>query len=351
MFRNLQTDKFNRTSFEVNNVDLSIVNAIRRIILTDIPVIAFDGEEHPSLKIIKNDGPLHNEFILHRFGLIPIHFSEEETDNFVPEDYTFELKVTNEGAKTLNVTSHDIIVYKNGTAMSSKDTVRLFPPNAITKDFILITRVRKGESLHVTGQVVKSTARDHAGFSPVSLCNFRLVQDPVESTKAQGILDKERAFMKDKYGDPTSYIFDIETETGLGVKYLVQTAIDILATKVNKVLQDIGNDDSEDITKTLDNGMEFTFQDEDDTLGCYLQSCLHSHYIRNANITAMNKEVTYAGYYCPHPLDNVMKIKLCIGDGDTEASQEEYIEVMTEQCRRCIAELEHIKAEWIKLNS
>ena len=55
--------------------DKSIINSIRRTILSDIPTIGFryvDKNEINSLKIIKNTTALHNEFIMHRLSLIPL---------------------------------------------------------------------------------------------------------------------------------------------------------------------------------------------------------------------------------------------------------------------------------------
>ena len=86
MFKNVHqsSEPHQRFTFEIHNVDLAIINGIRRVMLTDIPVVGFQGEEIgetlPSLNVLANNGPLNNEIILHRFGLIPIHFSEEDTE-------------------------------------------------------------------------------------------------------------------------------------------------------------------------------------------------------------------------------------------------------------------------------
>ena len=73
-------------SFQINNIDLAIINGVRRVILTDIPVPGIIGEkldnDDPSVDIIINNGALHNEIIIHRIGLIPICLKEEEIDNY-----------------------------------------------------------------------------------------------------------------------------------------------------------------------------------------------------------------------------------------------------------------------------
>jgi len=53
MFHNYSyNDKSEKHSFDINEVDLSIVNGIRRTILTDIPVVGFIGEDEPTIEII-----------------------------------------------------------------------------------------------------------------------------------------------------------------------------------------------------------------------------------------------------------------------------------------------------------
>ena len=74
MFKNYTFDQAsNKHSFDIENLDLSIVNSVRRVILSEIPIVGFYGEDEPSVDIILNSGPLHDEFMKHRIGLIPIY--------------------------------------------------------------------------------------------------------------------------------------------------------------------------------------------------------------------------------------------------------------------------------------
>ena len=91
-----------------------------------------------------------------------------------------------------------------------KKLVELFPPNKVSNDHILITRLRPGEHLNFKAHVVKRIARDNASFNPVSLSNLVYIQDPTEAAKHDSILDKERCYYKNKYGDPIKFRFDIE---------------------------------------------------------------------------------------------------------------------------------------------
>jgi DNA-directed RNA polymerase subunit D len=56
-----------RLSFIIKGLSIEMINAIRRIILTECPVMALT-----EIIILKNDSPLYDEIIAHRLGLIPL---------------------------------------------------------------------------------------------------------------------------------------------------------------------------------------------------------------------------------------------------------------------------------------
>ena len=78
--------------FTMDDVDTSFVNSIRRIVLSECETIGFNTDEYlnSDLKMLENTSSLHNEFILHRFGLIPINISD--VTNFHNSKYKFVLK-------------------------------------------------------------------------------------------------------------------------------------------------------------------------------------------------------------------------------------------------------------------
>lgn len=350
MFKNYTFDKKDPAqchAFDVHGLDLSIVNGIRRTILTDIEVVGFSGEEEPSLEVVTNTGRLHNEIIMHRIGLIPIHLDDVVTEGFTDGDYTIELQKGNTSDEMINVTTHDIQVYKDGKRVP--DTVvmnELFPADKVSHEPILITRLRPNERLHVNGSAVKRTARFHAGFSPVSHCTFYYMRDEKEAAKATNILDKERAYLRNEYGDPIAYHFEIEPKGKLLPRYLVSKAFDIIIKKMVTLQNELYQEDSTyvEVKEGDTGGMNFTFNQEDDTLGNIIQSYIHVHNIRAKVHAPHGAEVTYVGYYCPHPLDPTVVVNIRMSEG----RKKEYVDFLAASARSIVALLQDTQNAWLQ---
>lgn len=348
MFNNYLYDPISQKhSFDIKDMDLSIANSIRRIILTEIPVVGFYGEDEPTIDIIENTGPLHNEFMKHRIGLIPICVSEKITDIYEDNDYKFSLNIHNTSTNTINVTTADFTGKYKNKDLTQKELNDLFPKNNITKQNVLITRLRSYEKLELEANAIKKTAKTNASFSPVSLSNFYFIENKKEADKADNILDKQRSFVKNEYGDPTLLKFEIESVNNLSYNYLFSKAIDILIDKLKLLISNIDNK-SIIIEPVPNNPYSFNFhvENEDDTLGNVIQSLMHNKYIRQ-NKKHKGIICNYVGYICPHPLKQLMILRLTL---DTQTESDVFYQFLNDNLYDIIRELETIKTEWVKFN-
>jgi DNA-directed RNA polymerase subunit L len=368
-----QNYKYNERSdchtFEINHIDLAVVNGIRRIILTDIPIPGIIGEklenDEPTVDVIVNNGALHNEIIIHRIGLIPICLKEDEIEGYEDNSIQIELNVKNTTNKTIDVRTSDIMATRGSVPISKEELGVIFPANKTSKDYILITRLRTGEHLHLKAKVVKRKGRDNASFNPVSLSNFSYIQDPKEADKKTNILEKERSYYKNKYGDAVRFKFDIESiNRNIGPKYLVSKSLDIMIHKLEGIRKELNGDEttasaasaSEKVKiqafQDIQGTFEFIIEDEDDTLGNVIQSYIHNHYIRENKKYKNGISCTYIGYICPHPLKSLMILRISLEDGSGGsggvADKRVFASFLEENCSAIANELSAMKNEWTK---
>lgn len=66
--------------FTLHKADLSIANALRRIMISEVPTMAIEF-----VKIKQNTSSMHDEYIAHRLGLIPLQSSNVDSFNYPHE--------------------------------------------------------------------------------------------------------------------------------------------------------------------------------------------------------------------------------------------------------------------------
>ena len=234
-FLNLVKKETNSITFDIRDVDISLVNSIRRIILTDIPSVGFyfklkDHFVENDINIEINDSPLHNEFFTHRLSLVPLHFTKDEIENWKNSDYSFMLKKTNKTGQIINVTTEDFVIINNKTNQQMPDsfTNRIFPKNKITNDHILLTKLKpnfddldKGSQINLKATAKKGIAKDCICWSIVSQCSYynsldessiskflkektknMSSEDSVEFKEEFDTLNKYKYYLRDKHGEP-----------------------------------------------------------------------------------------------------------------------------------------------------
>ena len=73
------TLQFHIAGSDEYGLDKSIVNSLRRTLLSEIPCVAFRVEEGTKKDIIMevNNTSLHNEYLMHRISMIPLYLDQE----------------------------------------------------------------------------------------------------------------------------------------------------------------------------------------------------------------------------------------------------------------------------------
>jgi len=175
--------------FDLVGVDASIANALRRIMLAEVPTVAIE-----TVYISSNTSIIHDEVLAHRIGLIPIKVdprkvewlppdSEEgtETDTIV---FKYEVAcppipsdLTEDQAQTWNhnVLSKEFVWAPVG---AQEETFADDPPRPVHDD-IVVAVLRPGQKIELEGHCVKGVGKDHTKFSPVATATYRLLPDIV----------------------------------------------------------------------------------------------------------------------------------------------------------------------------
>ena len=190
--------------FTLSGINVSLANAIRRIILSEIPLVVFrtTPNEQNKCNIIANTSRLNNEIIKQRLSCIPIHI--RDTSDFPLKNFMMEVNVENNTdtimfVTTENFTIRDLVSGK----MLSKDKVReIFPADDHTGYYIDFVRLRPrisdeipGERIHLTCEFDIGNAKEDGMFNAVSTCSYGNTLD----TAAQDAeLAKKRQFWKDE---------------------------------------------------------------------------------------------------------------------------------------------------------
>ena len=359
------TDKKNDylLKFDIS-CDVSLVNAVRRTIESDVETIGFNTEpyEDSDVDIIENTSSIHNEMLMHRIGLVPPNVVD--VDGFDPTRYKFILEKQNTGSKIINITSKDIKIIDNNTNTEVDNSV-FFKSDPITNDHILIIKLKpnpdgNGEKVNIVAKGSRGNGAQNARFSPTS-CNA--YQNKIDNNKYKEALENyiqseqekntsldikqatnhfsisegERYFITDKYDRPNMFEYTLESIGILPSHIILNKALSILFIKIkqfmvnfNGALDNTNDKVSIEDTTGIMKGYTITIQDETHTLGYLLQS-----YIEILH----GEKIHFVGYRNPHPLKKFIEL-----DISTESNNMDEIKsIILETCSSIIQIIEQIR--------
>ena len=316
--------------FTLSGVNVSLANAIRRTILSDIPLIVFKTAPYEENKatILKNTSRLNNEIIKHRLSCIPIHI--KDIDNFPYKNYIMEVNVENITDTTMYVTTEDFTIKDlvSGKILDKNKTREIFPPNNYTGYFIDFVRLRPkvieeiqgeklpGEKIHLTSEFSIGYAREDGAYNVVSTSSYKftvdevardsILQKKIQTWKDEGkkseeidfeiknwkLLDGMRICKKD------SFDFVVET-IGIYTNYeILDKACDIIISRLSEIDTKIEKNELEinNSLNTLQNSFDIILENDDYTIGKVIEYLLYSKFYETGILT-------YCGYKKMHPHD------------------------------------------------
>jgi DNA-directed RNA polymerase subunit L len=339
-------------------LDKSIVNSLRRILLSEIPCIAFRVEEDSTKDLIinENNTSLHNEFILHRLSMIPLYLDIEEYE----KQYLFYLNVKHDSPEPFKfVTTDDIQIFpiKEGATITDKIDIdnydlqkplskqkhkEIFRPYIFrNKEYpILLTELKTTNTEDIFQELICygvpsiSTGREHARWKCCSDAMYTFLPNEelflsVANEKAghNKIIDDderekfihslrlsegERYFYRDHNNEPNRYTFTITSIHHKSGKDLFIQSSEIMIEKLETLKQHLINLVSEGTTSIVvephvnENSYCLKLCDQNDTIGNVLQSHIVNKFTEETSL------VNFCAYKKSHPLEEYINLYIGI---------------------------------------
>lgn len=179
----------------LKNTDISVVNGLRRAILSDTPTMAIDFVE-----VKENTSALHDELIAHRLGLIPLLSTNVDSYNYPTEcscvstecpqcSVTFSLHVRAVSSETTIITSSDLMA-------PGEISVAPVPPTVgLDEGGILIAKLQRNQELELIARAKKGVGKEHAKWSPACAVSYRhepIIEFDKESIEAMNFDERQQ---------------------------------------------------------------------------------------------------------------------------------------------------------------
>lgn len=217
--------------------NISFANSIRRILLSEIPIVAIEIVE-----IRENRTILADEMISHRLGLVPIRYTGKliqkedcDCDGFCGRcSIKFNLKVSNDSEienQIITVTGDDLIT-KDISARCHKTLIVKLAPN---------------QKIDMTCIATLGIGKSHAKFCPITTVKFNY--DKSNSTRATKLWKEQNVNEEWKNVNQKDEVdwekvqeieMEIEVVEGIGNPiHFLEKAIEIFKKKISRILDNL----------------------------------------------------------------------------------------------------------------
>lgn len=282
---------FSRLELNLKGSDINhiIVNSIKRIIQTDIPIYAFN-----EFDITSNSSIFNNNYIKDHIRNIPVWGIENKIDEFIKkkeeeEEYfdenegiinddielDVEKNIDTSALNQLNMYVNFVNSDKDIVAVTTENAEFHYKENLIKSPYknpIQLVKLQPGQEIKLTAKANLGTEEISGIFSPINVCFF-------------------------KENDENDYDFITESRGQISEKRILHLSLKLLLKKLKKF--------GEILPKN--SGMEgkIIVENEDHTLGNLISYYMQQH-----------SSVQFFGYNTPHPLKKEINFHYKLNSGN-----------------------------------
>lgn len=252
--------KDNSIKFLLEGAEVAFANALRRIIIEEVPCMAIDD-----VAIIKNNSPLFDEILANRLGLIPLKTNLE--------NYVLPEKCDCKGAGCARCSVILTLSKEGPGAVYSSDLKLQDPEVAPVSESVPILKLAEGQKVELEATARLGKGKNHAKWQPVSTSIYKYkaeIEIDEEACDACGKcieecpkkilkIEKKKAEVVNIYDcilckaceeicenkaikvtpDDTAFVFNIETTGTLPPEKVVTIAAEILEQKADEFIKKI----------------------------------------------------------------------------------------------------------------
>lgn len=347
-------DDDNLLQFTIEDTPLSAINALRRIIVSEIPIVGFKTAPHDEsdCTIHVNTTRLNNEILKHRLACIPVHIKDDlvtKTPSIPLGNYELVVKKKNTGSDIVYITTEDFQILDKNTKqfLSKSDRDSIFPANDITGDHIDFARLRPKVGSHTDGEELSLTCnlsvltpkKNGCMYNSTTKCFFTNTIDAIARNdrweeRAQEIKksdpDANMEFEKrnwmalegNRHFKPKSYDFQLKTIGVYENAELLNSACNVMIQRLKNIKDNFATVVKiEPSMATLPSSYDIDISNEDYTVGKVLEDFIFDMYVQT-------NRVVYAGFIKEHPHANSIKYRIAFGSPVETVAIEQLINVV-----------------------
>lgn len=270
-------------TFQIRGVPPQFVNAIRRILLNEMPVV-----EITDVQILDNTTLMPHELMRHRTEMIPVNVRPTEED--VIRDTRIELRFPQVTEPTI-VTTDDFVMSGSRSNILMKDRDLDKP--------LYFMKLKAGETVHMTARLTINPRASHVCVATYNIHvdeeKAALLREEQTDKQTFDVFHKQRVIHMNEKGRPDWFDFTVESIGVVPARDLIREAIAILKAKTIAWVK-AGKESV--IRKSEPNTYEVVSTVEGHTVGSLAQIVAYE----------ADKDIV-ADYDVPHPLRPEMRFR------------------------------------------